>query len=69
MHNDLISRNRLKVSMMREEGIVINGERYIRADAVLEKIRLAPVVDAVEEEYLRMEREAIQTEEENAAPL
>lgn len=67
MHNDMISRNRLKASMMREEGIVIDGLMYLRADAVLEKIRIAPAVEAIadaEEEYLRMEREAIQREVE-----
>jgi hypothetical protein len=67
MHNDMISRNRLKVSMMREGGILIDGQRYLRADAVMEKIRIAPAVEAIadaEEEYLRVEREAIQKEAE-----
>lgn len=67
MHNDLINRNRLKVSMMREGGILIDGQKYLRADAVMEKIRIAPTVKTpadAEEEYLRVEREAIQREAE-----
>jgi hypothetical protein len=53
--------------MMREGGILIDGQRYLRADAVMEKIRIAPAVEAIadaEEEYLRVEREAIQKEAE-----
>ena len=46
MQSNLISRNQLKVSIQREYGIIVDGQRYIRADAVLEKVRLAPAIDA-----------------------
>ena len=48
MQSDLISRSKLKQSMDREDGIIVNGYRYIRASAVLEKINTSPGVDAVE---------------------
>lgn len=47
MQSDLISRSKLKQSMDRETGIIVNGYRYIRASAVLEKIDATPGVDAV----------------------
>lgn len=46
-NNDLISRSKLQVSIRREDGIIVRGQRYIRADAVSEKISMAPGVDAV----------------------
>lgn len=45
---DLISRSKLHTSLSREDIKVVEGLQYIRADAVLAKISMAPSVDAVE---------------------
>lgn len=47
MEKDLVSRNRLVRSFQREDAVTIDGHGYFRADAVLEKLRMAPAVDAV----------------------
>ena len=48
MQNDLISRSRLHKALQREESIIVKGLPYVRTDAVLAKISMAPSVDAVE---------------------
>lgn len=47
MANDLISRGKLRVALNRENGIVIDGLRYIRADCVMAKLDMSSSVDAV----------------------
>lgn len=46
--SDLISRSKLHQSIKREESIIVKGLPYVRTDAVLEKISMAPSVEAVE---------------------
>ena len=48
MQNDVISRSKLAASINREDVIIVGGKRYIRADALTEKISMAPTIDAVE---------------------
>lgn len=47
MQNDIISRSKLFSSLKREAGVVIADLRYIRLNAVLEKVRIAPAIEAV----------------------
>ena len=47
MQNDLISRKRLITAIKRQPCVMINGKQYIRLDAVLEKVRMSPTIDAV----------------------
>lgn len=46
MQSDLISRSKLHKSIQREEPVIIDGWAYIRRSAVLEKISMAPGVEA-----------------------
>lgn len=46
MQNDLISRNVLRLSLKHQPVLKIYGHPYIRADAVFEKVRIAPTIDA-----------------------
>ena len=43
---DMISRKALQTSIRREPEIIVSGLRYIRADAVFEKVRIAPTIEA-----------------------
>lgn len=45
MQNDAISRSKLYKSLLREETIVLDGLQYIRADAVKEKLSMAPSIE------------------------
>lgn len=45
--SDLISRSKLQFAIKRNQTIMRDGEHYIRLSAVLEKLRIAPAVDAV----------------------
>ena len=47
MQNNLISRNKLQLSLKRNPSIIVKGKQFIRLDAVLEKVRIAPTIDAV----------------------
>lgn len=47
MQNDLISRSKLHKSIQREEPIIIDGLAYVRYDAMLAKISMAPGAGAV----------------------
>lgn len=47
MQNDLISRSRLHKALQREESIIVKGLPYVRTDAVLAKVSMAPSVDAI----------------------
>lgn len=44
MQNDLISRSRLHKALQREESIIVKGLPYVRTDAVLAKVSMAPSV-------------------------
>ena len=46
MPSDLISRKALQTSIRREPEIIVDGLPYIRADAVNEKISMAPTAEA-----------------------
>lgn len=48
MRTDLISRNKLHTTLQRQAHRVIDDREYVIRDAVLEKITMAPSVDAVE---------------------
>lgn len=54
--SDLISRSKLQFAIKRNQTIMRDGEHYIRLSAVLEKLRIAPAVDAVEVVHARWER-------------
>ena len=56
MANDMISRGKLRVALNRENGIVIDGRRYIRADCVMNKLDMSPSLDAVEVVHGRWKR-------------
>ena len=47
MQNGLIDRKQLRMSLKREECKKIGGKLYVRMSAVLEKLRIAPTIDAV----------------------
>ena len=53
---DLISRAKLKNAIKREKVTLANGLQYIRAEAVMAKIGMAPSVDAVEVVHGRWEQ-------------
>lgn len=53
MQNDLISRSKLHKSIQREEPIIIHGLAYVRYDAMLEKISMAPGAGAVNRKTAR----------------
>lgn len=55
MRTDLIKRNLLSRELKRQEALVYDGEAYLRRDAVLEKVSMAPSVDAVAVERGRWE--------------
>lgn len=44
MKTDLIKRNLLSRELKRQDALVFDGETYLRRDAVLEKINMAPSV-------------------------
>lgn len=48
MQSDLISRSKLRKSIQREEVVLVGDKTYIRLNAVMAKIDVAPGVDAVE---------------------
>ena len=47
MQNDLISRSKLTYSLKRQPCKLIDGKHYIRLDAVLEKVGIAPSVNTI----------------------
>lgn len=55
MRTDLISRNKLYTALRRQPHRAIDDREYILRDAVLEKINIAPSVDAVEVVHGRWE--------------
>lgn len=42
MKTDLISRSKLRIALQRQQQLAIDGLVYVRRDAVLEKINMAP---------------------------
>lgn len=56
MQSDMISRSRLTHSLKRQPCKLIDGKHYVRLDAVLEKVGIAPSVNSIPEangEWLR----------------
>lgn len=53
MQSDLISRSKLHKSIQREEPIIIDGLAYVRYDAMLAKISMAPGAGAVNRKTAR----------------
>lgn len=49
MQSDVISRSKLSHSLKRQPCKLIDGKHYIRLDAVLEKVQIAPSVETVPE--------------------
>jgi len=45
MQNDLISRKALRLSLKRQNTVMISGKQYILLSAALEKVRIAPEAD------------------------